>query len=85
MGVCLDPTLQVKTLRRGGAGSVKTLDDFLHWHKKASMVCSQGVELGRALALRYDLSRHAPARCIETELQVRKRQKLRGEYEGAIP
>lgn len=58
---------EVKTQRRGGAGSVKTLADFLFYHKKANDTCTSAVPLGQALAAKYDLTRNVPARCLDTE------------------
>lgn len=73
--------LQVKTRRRGGAGSVKTLENFIHYHRTAKGVCTVAVPLGQALAARYDLSRHVPPRCLDTErrrrLALRKRKRRR--------
>lgn len=72
---------EVKTRRRGGAGSVKTLENFIHYHRTAKGVCTVAVPLGQALAARYDLSRHVPPRCLDTErrrrLALRKRKRRR--------
>jgi hypothetical protein len=55
---------EVKSARRGGAGSVKTLAHFLKWHRASSSTCLRAVEAGRALGRRYDLNRNVPERCL---------------------
>lgn len=54
----------VKMQRRGGAGSIKTLQNFLKWNRQSTETCTGAVAMGQALARQFDLNRNVPERCL---------------------
>ena len=53
----------MKMRRRGGAGAVKSLKDFINYVQWADRQCVDAVGWGQRLRERYDLGRNAPTRC----------------------
>lgn len=54
---------ELKMRRRGGAGSIRTLDDYTKWVDRCNSTCAQAVPLGQELGARFDLARGVPASC----------------------